>query len=284
VREGLAPSLAATLLSVSLVLAMSPTVLVAGNLEVLLVDGRGEPLDRVEVSVRGSGLERTLDGGLLGRLALDLPSGVYDLGFSKPDFYDLSVEGVAIDLPSASRSGREAFAPLRVMMTRRINLEKDLQIVGPRFVDPPPLEISFRPESPAVVGRSARGVVTLKNVGLKSLRVPASREFHWTPEVLTMRLVMTIEGSDVALDEPFLCTPSAECRELSPGESVEISVSLNSRRGYSEGRSESASWQRSGDLKGTIGVYFTFPQGGAEVPTITRSSEATFQMIISESQ
>lgn len=271
----------AALLWLAAVAAVSaPAEAAAAHIELRIVDDYGEPLDGVSVEVRGSGLEKTYDGGLSGRLGLSLPVGVYELRFSRPDFYELALLGIEIEPPEGPQALPAPFEPLRVMLTRRLILERDLPVIGPRYVDPPPLEISFRPQGTAVRGQPAHGVITLRNSGEQPVQLPLDRQFQWTPQTLLMRLVVAIDGSDAAFDEPFVCLPPKGCQELPPGGSIEVPVRLNSQRAYLQQESQPTAWNSSGDLAGTVGAYLVFPQGAAEVPTYTRSVEASFQITV----
>ncbi len=229
------------------------------HLSVEAIDESREPLDGVEALVHGAGLIRRFAGDREGRLDLELPVGTYDITFSREDFYDLALIGVDVDSPDPAAEPSSP-ASLRVMMVRNLVFEIDLKVIGPRYVDPPPLTIAFQPVPPAVADQPARGTVRLTNIGTEPLMLPLSRDFRHIPgKTMTLRIVLQIEGLNATFDEPFVCEPPDGCHQLDPGEAVDLPIYLKSRQSYWKGTGEPITWGGSGEFVARVGVYLAYP-------------------------
>lgn len=283
------------------------------HLQVRVVDREGRPLSRVAAIVRGPDADsiehvstastavrvplgdpaRILRGGLLGRFDLDLPPAVYDIAFTRLGYYDLELRGVEIEIPDSPRR-IDRLEPLRVMMQPRRDLTAEPESATPLVVHPPSLEISFRTTKPPVRSIAASGLVTFTNVGETPMLLPLEQDFEWQPDrTLVVRLMLEIEGTDVAFDEYFGCgslrldrsvTPRRpvfqRCRRLAPGESAEVPVRLSSKLGYSVGLSRPAIWGDSGSYEGRVAASFIQPHSEDGAPPVSREIESAFELTI----
>lgn len=253
-------------------------------LRIQVVDDQGARLGGVEVRVLGAETEEVLVTPWDGDLAVEKSPGTYDLRFSLNDYYDLVVRGVEIAPIPEPRTGSSPASHLRVMMIPKVHFERDLVIVGPTYVEAPLLRVSFQATNP-VENQQARGTVTITNVGDQAQIVPLGREFKWTPETLLMRLQVEIEGSDVWYDQPFVCEPSKKtCRELQPGQSVDVPIELQSRASYGRPEWQPARWDAGGEpLDGVVRAYLVYPESGGDPErrgAYTREVEAAFEVTV----
>lgn len=272
----------AALAAFALASAQPPTF----PLQVVIIDEQGQPLDGVDGVARGAEFQQTRSGGLDGQILFNLPAGQYDLSFSRPNFYETLIRDVRVEIVEDPKLRKEQVGPLRILMQRRLSFEKDLIVIGPKYVDAPSLEVGFEPSPPAVQLRPARGIVTLTNRGSEPIEIPQSRDYEWTPELRIMYIFIELRDRDAYYDQPFACIPGQDCHSLQPGESIEISVQLILRTGYSAGQRIPTNWEE-GESSGRVGVYFVLPglsphelYTSHKVHTYTRTVETPFTITV----
>jgi len=255
---------------------MTTTPALTVPLELRVIDEDGRPLGGVWVTIESEEPPRTLRGTLLGEHLFELREGSHQLRLSHPSTYDVVLSGFEINPPQDPKRLKSVLEPLRIMMQRRRDIEEDGPSQAKRKLGVPNLAITFSPEGRLVSQRPAIGVITLRNTGSGSIQMPYERTSMWTPDSLTSRLTVQIEGTDLLFDEFFLCLPSDSCLELAPGQEIEWPVSLNDAQSYSTGKSEPAIWPRAGFFGGKVGVELILPQRSAETPSTTHPVEASF--------
>lgn len=252
------------------------------TLAVIVIDQDGQPLGNAEAVMRGGGQEWHASTGLEGRCTFNVANGTYDLLLKHPDFYETIIRGIEVNVP-ADPADRVAPGPLRVLMQRKLSFEKDLSIVGPTYVPPPPVAVDFRARPAAKPNRPAQGVVTLTNNGTEPVIVPLRRDYEWSADLLLMRIYFGSEGTDLFYDEPLACLPDVDCRSLLPGESVDIELDLYSRSGYAAGQKKAAVWPSDRLLEARIGLYWMLPREDPDSrPTYTRAIERSVSIPLDE--
>lgn len=254
-------------LSLLLLFLLQPSGAAAKTADPLVLEVIGEEgfhLGGAEVVIESpDGRRETALVPWTGNLKLDLPPGRYDVTVSHNGYYDLTLRQILVPPSDAKQAGRpdSITEPLKLMMVRELIFAKDLIVIGNRYVEAPALEVKFQPLDP-IEGQPARAVVTISNHGEENVLVPLERKSTWTPKSLTMRINVEVEGSSVWFDGAFLCEPSKDnCRELHPGELVQVPIELQHRSSYGEPEWIAARWDAEGDpLRGSVIVYFAYPE------------------------
>lgn len=232
----------------------------------------GSPMAVVEVRLKGEGLEQQTFTDMDGTFEFEIPAGVYELVFRSFGFYETVVRGIAIRKQPLNR--------LKIVLPW-LSFERDLEIISPKRVPAPALEISFEPEFPLKVGHPMRGRVMLKNVGREPILIPTvpfTKDSQYSSEAKIMQLVVDVKGYYDYYDEKYICLPSKNCKELAPSETISFPITIYHREGYYKGKRVVQVYPRRGEYKLTVGVHFMLP--GTDHNTRTQPIEKEFTVLI----
>lgn len=229
------------------------------GVELVLLSGTviresGSALEGVEVHlIRGGSIYQTTVTDKEGKFRFEMPRGKYELMFRYPGYVETVLKGLDI--------WKQPIEALRVLLPK-LTLERDLEIIGPKWAPSPALQLSFRPGVPLRVGRQITGTLLLKNVGKEPILVP--RELYtqgsqYSPEAKIMQISISLEGYNALYDQKYICLPSKNCFELAPSHTVLFPVAIYDRKEYDEGKRNIQVFHKKGANKLKINLHFVLP-------------------------
>ncbi len=241
---------------------------------------RGAP--DVEVRLTGAGIEQKTVTDQNGEFRFEAPVGTYELSFRHPAYYEITVKGV--EVKGQPSSTLKITLPLSITSPQQI-LQRDPEIIGPKMVPAPEMELSYEPRQPLAAGRPMQGTLTIKNVGKEMILIPTepyTRRNQYSPRAKIMEVNVFAERLGAVFDQKYLCLPSRNCRELRPLETISFPITIHSREGYDEGRRVAQVYPKIGEYKLKANVHFKLPSDdpNKDIDIRTESVEREFSVLI----
>jgi len=253
-------------------LAQEPRFILRGEVRLDL----GFPLHGVEVILRGSDLTQRTRTDFEGKFAFEVPAGTYELVFRDPDYLETVLRGVEVK--------KQPLEELKVLLTK-LRFERDLEIIGPREVPAPALEISFNPELPLKVGRPMQGTLILKNVGRRPILIPTepyTKDEQYSPQAKIMQISVHVNGYYDYYEEKYICLPSSNCKELAPFETISFPIRIYKRREYDEGKRVVQVYPKKAEYRLQVSLHFWLPHEKGSRPIVTEPLRREFRVLICE--
>lgn len=237
--------------------------LVVVNREAAVVLNRDYTPERgaaqVEVELRGGGIEQRTYTDQNGEFRFEVPAGTYELTFRHPEYYETSLKGVEVkEKPSSTL---KVALPLKITLPQLI-WQRDPEIIGPKIVPAPSLQLSFEPRRPLAAGRPMRGTLTMKNVGREPILVPTelvTRDSQYSPRSKIMQISISVDGYYDYYEEKYICVPSKSCKELRPSEAASFPITIYERKAFDDGRRVARTYPKRGEYKLKASVNFKLP-------------------------
>lgn len=245
---------------------------------------RGAP--DVEVRLTGGGIEQKTVTDQNGEFRFEAPVGTYELSFRHPAYYETTVKGVEIrEKPSSTL---KITLPLSIKLPQLI-LQRDPEIIGPKMVPAPELELSFKPRRRLAVGQPIQGALTIKNMGKGPILMPTepySRDEQYSPIAKIAQIYISAKGYNAHYDQKFICLPSENCKSLVPNETISFPITIYEREGYEKGRRVAQAYPKTGEYKLNASVHFKLPSDDPnnDVDTRTEVIEREFSVLICNSK
>lgn len=242
---------------------------------------RGAP--DVEVRLTGAGIEQKTITDQNGEFRFEAPVGVYELTFRHPAYYETTVKGV--EVKQKPLSTLKITLPLSITSPQLI-LQRDPEIIGPKMVPAPTLELSFEPRRPLAARRSMRGTLTIKNVGKEPILMPTepvTKDSQYSPKAKIIQVDISAVGYYADYDQKFICLPSKNCKSLAHNKTISFPITIYERAGYYEvGRRVAQVYPKTGEYKLKARVHFKLPSDdpNKDIDTRTEAIEREFSVLI----
>ncbi len=241
---------------------------------------RGAP--DVEVRLTGAGIEQKTATDQNGEFRFEVPVGTYELSFRHPAYYETTVKGVEVKKQPSSTL--KITLPLSITIPQLI-WQRDPEIIGPKMVPAPALELSFAPRRPLAAGRPMQGTLTIKNVGKEPILMPTepytSRD-QYSPRAKIMQVNVFAEKLGAVFDQKYLCLPPRNCKELRSLETISFPITIHSRERYDEGRRVAQVYPKTGEYKLKASVHFKLPSDdpNKDIDIRTEVIEREFSVLV----
>jgi len=241
---------------------------------------RGAP--DVEVRLTGGGIEQKTVTDQNGEFRFEAPVGTYELSFRHPAYYETTVKGVEIrEKPSSTL---KITLPLSIKLPQLI-LQRDPEIIGPKMVPAPELELSFKPRRRLAVGQPIQGALTIKNVGKEPILTPTepfTKDSQYSPRAKISQIYISVAGYNAHYDQKFICLPSENCKSLAPNETISFPITIYEREEYYEkGRRVAQVCPKTGEYKLKANIHFKLPSDdpNKDIDTRTEAIEREFSVL-----
>lgn len=242
---------------------------------------RGAP--DVEVRLTGAGIEQKTITDRNGEFRFEVPVGTYELTLRHPAYYETTVKGVEVKRKPSSTL--KITLPLSITVSQLI-LQRDPEIIGPKMVPVPALELSFEPRRPLATGRPMQGTLTIKNVGKEPILMPTepyTSRGQYSPRAKIMQVNVFAEKLGAVFDQKYLCLPSKNCKELRSLETISFPITIHSREGFDEGKRVAQVYPKTGEYKLKASVHFKLPSDdpNKDIDIRTEAIEREFSVLVS---
>jgi hypothetical protein len=193
-----------------------------------------------------------------------------------------------VEIKKAPLSTLKITLPLSITSPQLI-LQRDPEIIGPKMVPAPKLELSYEPRRPLAAGRPMQGTLTIKNMGKEPILMPTepyTRDEQYSPRAKIVQIEVFAERLRAFFDQKYLCLPSKNCKELRPLETISFPITIHSREGYDEGKRVAQAYPKTGEYMLKASVHFKLPSDdpNKDVDTRTEVIEREFSVLICNSK